>query len=215
MRLILFGPPGVGKGTQSALLHQRLGLIAISSGDIFRREIESETGLGKLALRYIEAGQLVPDQVTIDMMAKRLDQADIRSAGFVLDGFPRTVSQAKALDQILSDLDMPLDKVVFLDVPDEVVTQRLTGRMGCTKCGEIYHAKNKPPKREGLCDKCNGPLFVRKDDQPETIRERLNVYHLQTAPLADYYESLDCLQRVDGYQNPESILEDIVGVVLS
>lgn len=210
MRLILIGPPGVGKGSISALLHDRLRLRALSSGDIFRKEIEAETDLGRLAKRYIDHGQLVPNGVTIEMMAKRLLSDDVRRKGFVLDGFPRTVRQAEALQEILEEADLPIDKVISLTAPDALIVQRLAGRMGCTKCGEIYHSVNKPPKREGLCDKCNGPLFVRTDDQPETIMDRIKVFREQTAPVLDYYTSLNLLHVVDGSQGTEDVYKQIV-----
>lgn len=211
MRLILIGPPGVGKGTQSALLAERKGVRPLSSGDIFRKEIEAETDLGRMAKRYIDHGQLVPNGVTIEMMAKRLASDEVRRKGFVLDGFPRTVRQASALHDILSDLDMMIDKVISIESPDEVIVQRLTGRMGCTKCGEIYHSTSKPPKREGLCDKCNGPLFVRTDDQPDTIRERLQVFREQTAPVLEFYRERGLLQVVDGSHDAEEAYNQIVG----
>jgi len=210
MRLILIGPPGVGKGTQSALLTARLGLRALSSGEIFRREIEAETDLGRLAKRYIDHGELVPNGVTIEMMAKRLRGEDVRKHGFVLDGFPRTVRQAEALDEMLFEMDMGLDKVVSIEVSEDVILHRLAGRMGCTKCGEIYHSRNKPPKREGLCDRCNGPLFVRTDDQDEAIRQRLRVFRDQTAPVIEYYERSGDLQRVSGGEGPEETYAEIV-----
>ena len=196
MRLILIGPPGVGKGTQAALLESRLGVKPLSSGVIFRAEIEAETDLGRLAKRYIEHGELVPNGVTIEMMAKRIRRDEVRKHGFVLDGFPRTIRQAEALEEILDEMGMPLDKVVSIEVDDEVVLSRLAGRIGCTKCGEIYHSVNKPPKREGICDKCNSPLFVRTDDQPETILERLRVFRENTAPVRDYYREKGLLQVV-------------------
>lgn len=210
MRLILIGPPGVGKGTQSALLVSRLGLKALSSGEIFRREIEAETDLGRLAKRYIEHGELVPNGVTIEMMAKRIRSGDVRKSGFVLDGFPRTVKQAEALDELLFELDMGLDKVVSIEVAEDVILSRLSGRMGCTRCGEIYHSRNKPPKREQLCDVCNSPLFVRSDDQEETIRERLRVFREQTAPVIDYYARSGDLERIDGKLEAEAVYERIV-----
>ncbi|HWD38679.1 MAG TPA: adenylate kinase [Fimbriimonas sp.] len=210
MRLILIGPPGVGKGTQSALLMERLGIKQISSGDIFRREIEAETDLGRLAKRYIDHGELVPNGVTIEMIAKRLRDEEVRRKGFVLDGFPRTVRQAEALDEMLFEMEIDLDKVVSIEVPEDLIVQRLTGRMGCTKCGEIYHSSSKPPKREGLCDVCNGPLFVRTDDQPETIRERLHVFQQNTMPVIEYYESTGSLHRVDGSVGPEDTYAQIV-----
>lgn len=211
MRLILIGPPGVGKGTQSALLVSRLGMVALSSGDIFRKEIEAQTDLGRLAKRYIDHGELVPNGVTIEMMAKRLRDDQVRKHGFVLDGFPRTVKQAEALDEILFEMEMGLDKVVSIEVPEEIIVSRLSGRLGCTKCGELYHSTNKPPKREGLCDKCDSPLFVRTDDQPETIRERLRVFREKTEPVIDYYARSGDLQRVDGSGDPELTYQAIVG----
>lgn len=210
MRLILIGPPGVGKGTQAALMEARLGLKPLSSGVIFRSEIEAETDLGRLAKSYIDRGELVPNGITIEMMAKRLRSDEVRKRGFLLDGFPRTIRQAEALDQILVEMDMPIDEVVSIEIDPDIVVHRLSGRMGCTKCGEIYHRDNKPPKREGLCDKCNGPLFVRADDQPETIRERLRVFSENTAPVIQYYETKGLLIRVDGSRDPEVVYHDIV-----
>jgi adenylate kinase len=211
MRLVLIGPPGVGKGTQSSLLVERLGLKQISSGEIFRREIEAETDLGRMAQRYIDHGELVPNGVTIEMMAKRLRDEDVRRRGFVLDGFPRTERQAEALDEILFKMDIGITKAVSIEVSEESIVQRLTGRLGCTKCGEIYHSTTKPPKREGLCDICNSPLFVRTDDQPETIRARLRVFRENTAPVISYYELSKSLQRVDGSKDPETTFNQIVG----
>lgn len=210
MRMILVGPPGVGKGTQAALLEQRTGAKPLSSGVIFRSEIEAETDLGQLAKSYIDRGELVPNGITIQMMVKRLRAPEIRAKGFVLDGFPRTVRQAEALDEELAKEDIRLHRVASLEVSDEVVVARLGGRIGCTKCGEIYHQVTKPPKREGLCDKCNSPLFVRKDDQPETIRERLRVFHEQTAPVVDYYEASGLLKRINGDQPTETVYSEIV-----
>ena len=210
MRMILVGPPGVGKGTQAALLEQRTGAKPLSSGVIFRSEIEAETDLGQLAKSYIDRGELVPNGITIQMMVKRLRAPEIRAKGFVLDGFPRTLRQAEALDEELAKEDIRLHRVASLEVSDEVVVARLGGRIGCTKCGEIYHQVTKPPKREGLCDKCNSPLFVRKDDQPETIRERLRVFHEQTAPVVDYYEASGLLKRINGDQPTETVYSEIV-----
>jgi adenylate kinase len=209
MRLILIGPPGVGKGTQAALLESRLGVKSLSSGVIFRAEIEAETDLGRLANSYIKRGDLVPNGVTIEMMAKRIRSEEVRKHGFVLDGFPRTIRQAEALGVMLEEMGMPLDKVISIEVDDDVVLQRLAGRMGCTKCGEIYHSVTKPPKREGICDKCNSPLFVRSDDQPETIRERLRVFRENTAPVRDFYRERGLLQVVDGRLSPEEAYAEI------
>ena len=203
MRIILIGPPGVGKGTQSALLVKRLGVHQLSSGEIFRREIEANSDLGRLAQRYLSHGELVPNGVTIEMMAKRIREPEVVEAGFVLDGFPRTLKQAIALEEILGELGQHLEKVVSLEAPEELIVSRLSGRLGCTRCGEIYHAVNKPPKREGLCDKCDGPLFVRQDDLPETIRERLRVFREKTAPVVEYYAEKGLLERISGSLDPE------------
>lgn len=211
LRLILVGPPGVGKGTQSALLTSRLGLVALSSGEIFRREIEAKTDLGRLADSYIQHGELVPNGVTIEMMAKRLRENAIRKSGFILDGFPRTLRQANALEEILAEQEIPLTKCVSLEVGDDIIVERLSGRLGCTKCGEIYHSKNKIPHREGLCDKCNSPLFVRADDEPATILERLRVFRETTAPVVGFYQERGLLQRVDTSAGPEPTYAEIVG----
>jgi adenylate kinase len=191
------------------MLVQRYGLKAMSSGDIFRREIEAETDLGRLAKRYIDHGELVPNGVTIEMMAKRLKDDEVRRQGFVLDGFPRTVRQAVALDELLTDMQLVLDRAISIEAPEDLIVQRLTGRMGCTKCGAIYHSQNQPSKREGLCDVCNGPLVVRTDDTPETIRERLKVYEENTAPVLDFYEEKGLLLRVDGSVGPEETFKQI------
>jgi adenylate kinase len=209
LRLILIGPPGVGKGTQAALLEKRLGLQPVSSGVIFRSEIEAETDLGRMAQRYIDHGELVPNGVTIEMMAKRLRTESVRKHGFVLDGFPRTLRQAEALDEILTEMDLHLSKVVSLELPEAVLMARLSGRLGCTKCGEIYNSVNKPPRREGLCDKCNGPLFVRTDDRPEAILERLRIFHDETQPVCDYYSGHKLLQVVQS-DDPECVYDEIV-----
>jgi adenylate kinase len=196
VRLLLIGPPGVGKGTQAALLEERLGARQLSSGNIFREELATESDLGKLAKTYMEKGELVPDEVTIDMMGKHIGAAEQTGKGFILDGFPRTVNQAIALDKLFEKLNLKLDKVISLEVEDEEVVERLSGRLCCSKCGEIFNRKNKPPKVEGICDKCGGSLFVRKDDQPDTIRERLKVFHETTQPVIDYYDKQGCVFHV-------------------
>jgi adenylate kinase len=210
LRLALIGPPGVGKGTLSALLVQRQGVKAFSSGQIFRSEIEAETDLGRLAQRYIAHGQLVPDEVTIQMMAKKLGAHEVQKSGFVLDGFPRTVNQAEELDELLFELDLGLDFAASLESPEDLIVARLSGRIGCTRCGEIYHSVNHPPKREGLCDKCDSPLFVRSDDHPDAIRSRLHSFRTQTQPVIDYYESTGNLMRVDASHGPEETYRQIV-----
>jgi len=172
--------------------------------------MDAQTDLGRMAKRYIDHGELVPNGVTIEMMAKRIRQDDVRSHGFVLDGFPRTVRQAESLEEILTEMGQHIDRVISLEVPDEVVVQRLCGRMGCTKCGEIYHAATKPPKREGLCDRCNGPLIVRSDDTPETIRERLRVFQENTKPVIDFYGTRGILHRVDASGEPETVFQEMM-----
>lgn len=207
IRIVLIGPPGVGKGTQAALLEARFGARPISSGTIFRSEIEAQTDLGRLAKSYIDRGELVPNGITIEMVAKRLRDEEVRRRGFILDGFPRTIRQAEALGKVLEEMDQRLEKAVSIEVDEDVVVRRLAGRLGCTNCGELYHSSTKPPKREGLCDKCNGPLVVRSDDQPETIRERLRVFRQDTQPVIEYYAGHGELLRVDGSGSPEEIFE--------
>lgn len=172
--------------------------------------MEAQTDLGRLAQRYISHGELVPNGVTIEMMAKRLREPDVRKHGFILDGFPRTVKQADALNEILFDMEMPLQRVFSLYAPDDLIVSRLSGRMGCTKCGAIYHSVNKPPTREGYCDNCNSPIVVRSDDQPETIRERLRVFRENTAPVIDYYGDLGLLCVVDATKDPEEVYKGII-----
>ncbi len=210
MRLILIGPPGVGKGTQSALLASRKGLIPLSSGEIFRKEIEAQTDLGRLAQRYIQHGELVPNGVTIEMMAKRLREPEMRKKGFILDGFPRTVRQADALEEITAELDLPIQVVISLEADENLIVNRLSGRLGCTKCGEQYNSQSKPPKRDGFCDVCNSPLVVRADDQPETIRERLRIFKETTADVVGYYEKTGLLKRVDSSRDPEVVHQEII-----
>ncbi len=210
IRIVLIGPPGVGKGTQSALIEQRLGAIPLSSGMIFRAEMEAETDLGQLAKSYIDRGELVPNGVTIQMMTKRLRGEEVRQKGFILDGFPRTVRQAEALDLELIKIGTPLLMVISLVVNPEVVVERLSGRIGCTKCGEIYHSTSKPPMREGFCDRCNGPLIIRQDDKPETIRERLRVFSESTAPVIDHYAQQGIVKEVDAALSPEDVYSQIL-----
>jgi len=209
-RIALMGPPGVGKGTQTILLESRLGVLPISSGVIFRSEIEAQTDLGRMAQRYIEHGELVPNGVTIEMIGKRLRSEEARKSGFILDGFPRTLRQAEALYEMLCEMNLHLTKVVELKVDEAVLMSRLTGRLGCTKCGEIYHSVTKVPKREGLCDRCNSPLFVRSDDNPEAIKERLRVYSTTVQPLREFYCAKGLLQVIEAGDDPELVYEEII-----
>ena len=211
LNLLLIGPPGVGKGTQAALLTDRLGLLHLASGDVFRLEIATGTKLGIRAKRYIDKGQLVPDDVTIAMMESRFTSQEAKVAGFVLDGFPRTVAQAAALDAKLESLGIELARVVSLEIDDETVVQRLGGRRVCTNCGAVYHVVSHPPQQEGVCDKCGAHLQIRSDDVEETIRKRLAVFRESTKPVLDHYDKKGLLQRVDGTRPTEEVFSDMIG----
>ncbi len=193
MKLILLGAPGAGKGTQAEVICEELKIPAISTGNIIREAVKNGTPMGAKAKTYMEKGALVPDDVVIGIIKERLVQDDCKG-GFILDGFPRTVPQAEALDA----MGVAIDRVVEISVPDEAIEKRLGGRRVCGSCGSSYHMEHKPPKQEGVCDKCGGELILRKDDQPETIRDRLKVYHDQTEPLKDFYQGKGILRVVDG-----------------
>ncbi|MGH3368237.1 MAG: adenylate kinase [Nocardioidaceae bacterium] len=203
MRIVLVGPPGAGKGTQAKFLSKHFGIPQISTGDIFRANVVEQTDLGVEAKRFMDAGDLVPDEVTIAMVRSRLAEDDA-GGGFLLDGFPRTIRQAKALAAMLDELGAPLDGVLELRVDDDEVVRRLSGRRTCRQCGHVWHLEFDPPRRDGVCDLCDGTLFQRDDDQPETIRRRLEVYAEQTAPLIGYYRdagllvSIEAVGPVDG-----------------
>jgi adenylate kinase len=203
LNFLLFGPPGAGKGTQSALLVERLGHRHISSGDLFRENIKNQTPLGKEAKVYIDQGQLVPDAVTIGMIREVVKGLGGRS--FILDGFPRTLPQAEALDGLLNEMNLKLGQAIFLEVPRGELMSRLTGRRVCSKCGATFHVATKPPKVEGTCDVCGGPLIQRDDDKEEVIANRLEAYDKSTAPLKEYYHRAGLLTIVDGSGDPESI----------
>jgi adenylate kinase len=195
MRVVLVGAPGAGKGTQAKFIARHFDIPAISTGDIFRANLAAQTPLGVEAKRYMDSGQLVPDEVTIGIVRDRLSEGDTGN-GFLLDGFPRTVPQAVALDQMLADLGTPLDAVLELQVEESEVVRRLSGRRTCRTCGHIWHVEFDPPKQEGVCDMCGGELFQRDDDKPETIQERLRVYNEQTAPLVDFYTKAGILRSI-------------------
>lgn len=198
MRLIFLGGPGAGKGTQAKVMADRLGVPQISTGDMLRAALKNQTPLGLEAKKYMDAGQLVPDSVVIGLISERIDVADAKP-GFILDGFPRTTAQAEALSGLLKDRGLALTRVVSIDVDDEQLVLRLTGRITCKDCGSMYHERNKPPKVAGVCDQCGGKnLYVRDDDKEATIRQRLVTYHQQTAPLIDYYRKTGSLAPVDG-----------------
>ncbi len=196
MRIVLVGPPGAGKGTQAAFLAKNLSIPHISTGDLFRANISRQTELGKLAKSYMDAGNLVPDEVTIAMAKDRMEQPDAVS-GFLLDGFPRNVSQAEALDEMLKTEGLKLDAVLDLEVPEEEVVERIAGRRICRNdSAHVYHVTYKAPKQEGVCDECGGELYQRDDDSEETVRKRLEVYHTQTEPIIDYYRSQDLVVTI-------------------
>lgn len=209
MRAILMGPPGAGKGTQAADLIERYVIPHISTGDMFRAAIKAGTTLGLKAKEYMDAGSLVPDEVTIGIVAERLAEPDCNK-GFLLDGFPRTVAQADALDKILVDLKMTLDGVINIEVDEEKLLQRLTGRRICRKCGATYHMVFNPPADENTCDKCGGELYQRSDDNLETAKNRLQVYNDQTQPLIDFYRVKGLLREINGDQEIAKVLQDIV-----
>ena len=208
MKIILMGPPGAGKGTQAEKLVELYQIPHISTGDMFRKAQKDGTELGLKAKEYMEQGQLVPDEVTVGIVRERLAEADCKD-GFLLDGFPRTVQQADALDGILKDLGMVLDRVINSEVDKAFLVDRLTGRRVCRTCGATFHVVNKAPKVEGVCDKCGGELYQRNDDKIETVSNRLDVYAAQTAPLIEYYQSKGIMSSIDGSKSMEDVLADI------
>lgn len=212
MNLILLGAPGCGKGTQSAFLTDKFKIVHISTGDILRAAISDGTDLGNKAKEYMDKGELVPDQVVIGIVKETLNKPDTNN-GFLLDGFPRTVPQAEALDEALRELEKELDAVVNIEVSDEEIMTRLTGRRVCTKCGEVYHMVFDPPKTEGFCDICQSPIEQRSDDTVETVKKRLNVYKEQTEPLINYYEKEGILRVVNGEQTPKAVFDDIKSAI--
>lgn len=208
MKIILMGPPGAGKGTQAEKLVELYQIPHISTGDMFRKAQKDGTELGLKAKSYMEQGQLVPDEVTVGIVRERLAEDDCKD-GFLLDGFPRTVQQADALDGILKELGMALDRVVNIEVDKAFLVDRLTGRRVCKACGATFHVTNKAPKVEGVCDKCGGALYQRNDDKIETVSNRLDVYAAQTAPLIDYYQSKGIMSSIDGSKSMEDVLAAI------
>ena len=208
MYILLMGPPGAGKGTQSPNLVEKYGIPAISTGDMFRAAVRDHTPLGTKAKEYMDAGQLVPDDVTIGIVKDRLAQEDTKK-GFILDGFPRTLDQAIALDVVLQELGINSVHVIDITMEPELLVSRITGRRICKNCGATYHVTNLPSKVEGVCDKCGGELYQRADDQEATVRKRLEVYSTQTKPLIDYYKNRGLYKQIDGNQNVEKVFQDI------
>lgn len=212
MRLVLLGAPGAGKGTQAKKLIEKYGIPQISTGDLLRAAVSAGTQLGKEAKSYMDKGELVPDRVVLGMVEERLKQDDCKK-GYILDGFPRNVAQAEALDKMLSDLGMSLDAALSVDVPFDDLMKRLTGRRTCKSCGQMYNVYYNPPKKEGVCDKCGGELFQRDDDKEETIKKRLEVYNSQTAPLIEYYAKKGILKSVNGTGSIDEIFNNICKVL--
>ncbi len=214
MRLVLIGPPGAGKGTQAEYLAAHYSVPKISTGDLFRAHVGADTPLGYQAKQYMDAGQLVPDEVTIAMVEQRLDQPDAVD-GFLLDGFPRTIHQAEVLDELLAQRGVKLDVVLELVVETDEVVRRLSGRRTCHGCGKIWHTEFDPTCKDGICDRCNGELFQREDDRPETVAQRLNVYAEQTTPLIDFYAVLGLLVGVDAMGPVEDVTQRAVDALRS
>ena len=214
MTLILMGPPGAGKGTQAELIKASYPVTHISTGDMFRDAVQEGTELGLKAKSYMDKGQLVPDEVTIGIVEERLAQPDCKE-GFLLDGFPRTTAQAEALDEVMSKQQRRIEAAINISVPEEVLIQRTTGRVSCTRCKSVYHVVFNPPQQSGICDKCGGELIQRSDDEEETARKRLQVYQQQTSPLLDYYEEHGILHNIDGNRDAMQVFADIQEVLAS
>ena len=212
MKLIMLGAPGAGKGTQAKKIAQKYQIPHISTGDIFRANIKAGTELGMKAKAFMDQGQLVPDEVTIGMLLDRISQDDSKN-GYVLDGFPRTIPQAESLTAALKERGEKIDYAVNVDVPDDNIINRMSGRRACVGCGATYHVVYNAPKSEDICDTCGEKLILRDDDKPETVKNRLLVYHDQTQPLIDYYKKEGVLVEVDGTQNLEKVFQDIVAVL--
>ena len=212
MKIIMLGAPGAGKGTQAKKIAAKYQIPHVSTGDIFRANIKNGTELGMKAKSYMDAEGLVPDEITIGMLLDRIHEADCEN-GYVLDGFPRTIPQAESLTEALAGMDEKIDYAVNVDVPDENIISRMSGRRACLNCGATYHIVYNPPKQEGVCDVCGDKLVLRDDDKPETVQKRLSVYHDQTQPLIEYYEKAGVLKQVDGTQDMEAVFQDIVKIL--
>ena len=208
MKIIMLGAPGAGKGTQAKMIAEKYTIPHISTGDIFRANIKEGTELGQKAKEYMDKGLLVPDELVVNLVVDRLTWEDAKN-GYVLDGFPRTIPQAEALTKALAEKGEKVDFAIDIDVPDQNIIDRMGGRRACVSCGATYHIVNIPPKVEGICDKCGAKLILRDDDQPETVRKRLDVYHEQTQPLIDYYTAEGVLKEVDGTVDMMDVFESI------
>lgn len=212
MKIIMLGAPGAGKGTQAKQIADKYKIPHISTGDIFRANIKNNTELGQKAKQYMDQGLLVPDELTCDLVMDRIKQDDCKN-GFILDGFPRTIPQAEALDAALDKINEKMDYAINVDVPDENIVNRMGGRRCCLNCGATYHVVTIPTKVEGICDRCGSPVVLRDDDKPETVQKRLTVYHDQTQPLINYYEKQSILKTVDGTKSMEAVFDDITAIL--
>ena len=212
MKIIMLGAPGAGKGTKAKMIAEKCGIPHISTGDIFRANIKNGTELGAKAKEYMDKGLLVPDELVCDLVVDRIQQADCEK-GYILDGFPRTIPQAEALENALNAIEQKLDYAIDIDVPDENIINRMSGRRACVGCGATYHVVFNPTKVEGKCDVCGESLILRDDDKPETVKKRLDVYHTQTQPLIDFYSARKVLVEVDGTQSMDKVFEDIMKIL--
>lgn len=212
MKIIMLGAPGAGKGTQAKMIAEKYSVPHISTGDIFRANIKNGTELGMEAKKYMDQGLLVPDELTVKILLDRVAQDDCQN-GYVLDGFPRTIPQAEVLDKALNEINDKIDYAINVDVPDENIIRRMSGRRACLTCGATYHIEHIPPKAEGICDACGKELVLRDDDKPETVKNRLDVYHKQTQPLIDFYQAKGILKEVDGTVDMKDVFAAIVAIL--
>lgn len=212
MKIIMLGAPGAGKGTQAKQIAAKYEIPHISTGDIFRANIKEGTALGMEAKSYMDKGQLVPDELTVKILLDRVAKDDCKN-GYVLDGFPRTIPQADVLDEAVTKLGEKIDFAINVDVPDENIIRRMSGRRACLKCGATYHVVSIPPKKEGICDACGEELVIRDDDKEETVKARLEAYHKQTQPLIDYYNNKGILKEVDGTKDMNDVFADIIAIL--
>lgn len=212
MKIIMLGAPGAGKGTQAKMIAERYGIPHVSTGDIFRANIKDGTELGMEAKKYMDQGLLVPDELTVKILLDRVAKEDCKG-GYVLDGFPRTIPQAEVLDRALNEIGDQIDFAIDVDVPDENIVKRMSGRRSCAGCGATYHIEYIPPQKEGICDTCGRELILREDDKPETVQNRLSVYHSQTQPLIDFYRQKGILQTVDGTKDMKDVFDAIVKIL--
>ena len=212
MKIVMLGAPGAGKGTQARLISEKYSIPQISTGDIFRANIRENTELGQRAKYYMDSGLLVPDQVTCDLVVDRISREDCAN-GYILDGFPRTIPQAEALTKALKEQGAKIDYAIDVEVPDEDIVLRMSGRRACPKCGDTFHIQYRIPLKEGICDNCGAELILREDDHPETVQKRLDVYHSQTQPLIRYYREQGVLHTVDGTREMNTVFEEICSIL--